>query len=262
MMEIPSIPSILLKISNLCIHWGQKLVVDNLQLELQRGEALALIGESGCGKSSTAHALLRIPGSCGAVSGEIWFDGEPLHAMTEKQMQHLRGKKIGIVFQDPISSLNPTLKVGWQIAETLVIHKKMSWREAKEKTVALLEMVELPEPQTAFDMFPFQMSGGMLQRVAIAIALSCDPLLLIADEPTTALDVTVQAEILALLDRLRIASNMSLLLITHDLSIAWRICQRVAVMHRGKILEQGPIETVFSHPQTPYTALLCRSAQD
>jgi ABC-type dipeptide/oligopeptide/nickel transport system ATPase component len=230
----------LLKISDLSVDFatatGQRRVLESVSLELQPGEALALVGESGSGKSVLAHSIMHLLEESGRISqGEIWLNEEPLHLKNEKEMQQVRGKKIGMVFQDPMASLNPTLKIGWQIAEGIVFHERLTWKSAKKRALDLLERVEIADPETRFYEYPFQLSGGMRQRVMIAAALACRPLLLIADEPTTALDVTIQAQILDLLGRIRRETGMGLLLITHNLAIVSGTCNRIAVMHRGKI---------------------------
>jgi ABC-type dipeptide/oligopeptide/nickel transport system ATPase component len=257
----------LLQISSLSVDFkseaGQKRIIEDLNLQIYPGEAFALVGESGSGKSVTAHSILNLLGNAGKIEqGEIRFDGEAIHTKSQKEMQHIRGKKIGMIFQDPMSSLNPTLKVGWQIAETIVFHEKVSWRAAKTRALDLLEKVGIPDPHARFHAYPFQLSGGMQQRVMIASALSCNPLLLIADEPTTSLDVTIQAEILTLLDQIKTETKMSLLLITHNLAIVCGLCDRIAVMQKGKIVESGDVEAIYSSPQHAYTSDLLLAAKE
>jgi ABC-type dipeptide/oligopeptide/nickel transport system ATPase component len=232
-------------------------LITQLNLHIHPGEAVALVGESGCGKSMTAHAIINLLGpSLHIAHGEVKLQGEALHTKTQKEMQRIRGKKIGMIFQDPMSSLNPTIQVGWQIAETLVFHEQMSWPEAKKRSLELLEQVEIRDPPATFHAYPFQLSGGMQQRIMIACAIACRPALLIADEPTTALDMHIQAEILALLKKMRSCFQMSLLLITHDLAIVRGMCERAAVMQHGQIVECNTVSALFSAPQHPYTSLL------
>jgi len=252
----PSRP--LLKVSDIAIDFstenGIQRVVHSVNFELNCGEVLGLVGESGSGKSVTAQAILKLLGSAGTLThGEIWFDGEPLHKKSQKEMQRIRGNKIGMIFQDPMTSLNPTLRVGSQIAESLIYHENLSWKDAKRQTLELLELVGIADPSARFEAYPFQLSGGMRQRIMIAMALACNPLLLIADEPTTALDVTVQAQILELLKSFRKSSQMAMLLITHDLGIVAGICDRVAVMQKGIVVETADVDTLFISPQHPYT---------
>jgi len=234
---------------------GPARAVDGVSFTLDRGKTLALVGESGCGKSLTALSLLRLvppPGVIEAGSG-IRLDGKDLLALDPESLRRVRGKRIGMVFQDPMTSLNPVFTVGDQISEGIRAHEKVSRREAWERAVALLQEVGIPDPVTRAWSYPHQMSGGMRQRVMIAIALSCRPDLLVADEPTTALDVTVQAQILELLDRLQEERGMAVLLITHDLGIVASRADRVAVMYAGKIVEEAPTTTLFRHPTHPYT---------
>jgi ABC-type dipeptide/oligopeptide/nickel transport system ATPase component len=248
----------LLKVSDLAIDFstenGLQRVVHSVNFELNRGEVLGLVGESGSGKSVTAQAILQLLGSTGMITnGHIWFEEEPLHNKSRKEMQRIRGNKIGMVFQDPMTSLNPTLRVGAQIAESLMYHENMSWKQAKSHTIELLTLVGIADPSQRFEAYPFQLSGGMRQRIMIAMALACNPLLLIADEPTTALDVTVQAQILELLKSFRKSTQMAMLLITHDLGVVAGICDRVAVMQKGTVVETADVDTLFSSPQHPYT---------
>jgi len=239
------------------VHQGLQPILCGVNLTLYPGEALALVGESGSGKSVTAQAILQLLDHAGTITkGCISFEGEPLLTKNYKEMQAIRGKKIGMVFQDPMTSLNPTLSVGWQIAEMLVVHNRLSRRAAKYEAMALLEQVGIADAAQRYYAYPFQLSGGMRQRVLIAMALSCNPSFLIADEPTTALDVTIQAQILELLRTLQQERGMSLLLITHDLAIVASLCDRVAVLNGGKIIEVNSVENLFHMPQHPYTCAL------
>lgn len=251
----------LLTISDLHLHiatsQGTQPILNGVDLQLNPGEAIALVGESGSGKSVTAQAIMRLLSNpCCITKGEILFHGEQLLEKTNKQMQQIRGKKIGMIFQDHMTSLNPTLSIGWQIAESIIFHEGISHSAAKKRSIELLELVGISDPQKRYKAYPFQLSGGMRQRVMIAIALACHPDLLIADEPTTALDVTVQAEILDLLHHLRKLKGMALLLITHDLGVVASTCQRVAVMYKGVIVETRITEDLFIDPQHPYTQKL------
>ncbi len=242
--------------------YGLKAVVHGINLTVNAGEAVALVGESGSGKSVTAKAIIQLLGQHGHITkGQIWFQGLPLHEATPKQMQAVRGKQIGMIFQDPMTSLNPTMPVGIQIAETLRAHEGLSSRCAKRRSVELLACVGMAEPARRYGAYPFQLSGGMRQRVMIAIALACRPLLLIADEPTTALDVTIQAQILDLLQLLRRETGMGLLLITHDLGVVAGVCDRAVVMQQGVIVETAAVDRLFSSPQHPYTRALLSARQ-
>jgi len=240
---------------------GVARAVDGLSLEVSRGQTVALVGESGCGKTVTALSIMRLvpdpPGKI--VSGRVIFDGRDLLALPEREMRKVRGKEIAMIFQEPMSSLNPVFRVGDQVAEAIILHQKVSKKEARKRTIALLDRVGIPDPEKRVDEYPHQMSGGMCQRVMIAMALSCNPSLLIADEPTTALDVTIQAQILALLRRLQEELHMSILLITHDLGIVAETADYVAVMYASKIVEWGPCTELFGEPLHPYTVGLFRS---
>ena len=229
--------------------------VDGVSFTLDRGETLALVGESGSGKTLTGLSLLRLlpPGGRIDPASSILLDGHPLLTLEPEPLRQVRGKRIAMVFQDPMSSLNPVLTVGEQIAETIRAHLPVSRKEARGRAESLLAEVGIPDPANRFGSYPHQLSGGMRQRVMIAIALSAEPDLLIADEPTSALDVTVQAQILELLDRLRAARGMAVLLITHDLGIVRGRADRVAVMYAGRIVEQSPTAGLFLRPAHPYT---------
>lgn len=254
-------PPPLLNISDLHLEFitpnaGQK-VLNGVTLQIKNGESLALVGESGSGKSITALSILGLLGGYARIThGSISFDGESIHDKTSQQLLPMRGKKIGMIFQDPMTSLNPTLNVGWQIAETLVFHEKISTSDARLKAIELLNLVGIGDAKARYDAYPFQLSGGMRQRVMIAIALACNPKLLIADEPTTALDVTVQAQIFDLLQKIRREKGMALLLITHDLSIVRGMCEHIAVMQHGKVVETSSVESLFANPVHPYTQTL------
>ena len=234
---------------------GRFLAVDGVSFSLERGETLALVGESGCGKSLTSLALLRLvppPGRIESGSGIRLADADVL-ALEGEALRRIRGRRIGMIFQDPMTSLNPVFTVGDQIAEGVRAHFRVSRAEARERSLKLLQEVGIPDPAARLDAYPHQLSGGMRQRVMIAIALAAEPEILVADEPTTALDVTVQAQILEVLDRLRSSHGMAVLLITHDLGIVAGRADRVAVMYAGQIVEEAPTARLFSHPSHPYT---------
>ncbi|HXD31342.1 MAG TPA: ABC transporter ATP-binding protein [Pyrinomonadaceae bacterium] len=239
---------------------GLVRAVNDVSFYLDRGELLGLVGESGCGKSITALSIMRLitpPGKI--VGGEILFDGKNLLKLSEAEMRAMRGDDIAMIFQDPMTSLNPVYTVGEQIAEALRLHRKLSRKAAKEAAIAAMKEVAIPDPGRRVDDYPHQLSGGMRQRVMIAMALACDPKLLIADEPTTALDVTIQAQILELLNELRKTRELGVLLITHDLGVVAEVADRVAVMYTGKIVEESPVEELFARPKHPYTEGLLRS---
>jgi len=240
------------------------LAVDGVSFSLERGKTLCLVGESGCGKTVTALSLLRLlPSPPASISsGRVLFDGEDLTAMSETQLRRIRGNRAGMVFQDPMTSLNPVMRVGDQIGESLRLHRGMTAAQAREAATAMLERVNIPDPALRVRDFPHQMSGGMRQRVMIAVALACSPDLIIADEPTTALDVTVQKQILDLMRGLIEGSGSGLLLITHDLGVVARAADDVAVMYAGRIVEQGLVKGgrgVLESPSHPYTIGLLRS---
>jgi peptide/nickel transport system ATP-binding protein/oligopeptide transport system ATP-binding protein len=255
----------LLNIENLQTHLflgaGLARVVDGVSFSMEKGETLALVGESGCGKTMTAYSILRlVPSPPGRiVGGSIVFEGQDILAVSEKEMRKIRGNRISMVFQEPLSSLNPVFKVGSQIAEVLQVHRKMRKKSAIQHAVRLLKDVGIPAPGKAVQYFPHQMSGGMRQRVMIAMALACEPGLMIADEPTTALDVTVQAQIMELLQHLKERQNMALLLITHDLGVVAETAKNVAVMYAGRIVEYTDVKTIFKNPLNPYTRGLLES---
>jgi oligopeptide/dipeptide ABC transporter ATP-binding protein len=254
----------LLEVKNLQTHFptraGLVRAVDGVSFYVDKGELLGLVGESGCGKSITALSLMRLIAPPGRiVGGEIVFDGENLLAASEERMREIRGDDIAMIFQDPMTSLNPVYTVGEQIAEALRLHRKLSRQAAREAAVEAMKEVAIPDPARRAEDYPHQLSGGMRQRVMIAMALACDPKLLIADEPTTALDVTIQAQILELLNELRRTRELGVLLITHDLGVVAETADRVAVMYTGRIVEESPVEELFARPKMPYTEGLLRS---
>lgn len=239
---------------------GPVRAVDGVSLRVESGKTLGLVGESGCGKSVTALSILGlVPPPGRVVAGRIWFEGKDLTALPPAEMRRLRGDAIGMIFQEPMTSLNPVFTVGNQIAESLRIHRGQSRREAWKSAIELLRLVGIPGPERRVAAYPHQLSGGMRQRVMIAIAISCRPRLLIADEPTTALDVTIQAEILDLLADLQRRFGMALLLVTHDLGIVAERTDEVAVMYAGRVVETAPVEEIFRTPLHPYTRGLLRS---
>ncbi len=237
---------------------GRVPAVDGVSLSIDAGRTLGLVGESGCGKSVTAMSILQLVASPGRIeSGRILFsvDGDTadLATLPEPAMRQIRGGKIGMIFQEPMTSLNPVFTIGDQVAETVRLHRKASRSEARARALEMLELVRIADPARRIDEFPHQLSGGMRQRVMIAMALACAPSLVIADEPTTALDVTIQAQILELLSDLRRRLGTAILLITHDLGVVAETCDEVAVMYAGKIVERAPAEELFSNPLHPYT---------
>ena len=228
--------------------------VDGLDLTIQRGQTLGLVGESGCGKTATALSVMGLlPKASAEVSGRIRFDGAELLSLPDRAMRNLRGDRLAMIFQEPMTSLNPSYSIGEQIAESLVRHRGLSRGEARARTVELLRLVKIPSPEQRVDDYPHRLSGGMRQRAMIALALACDPELLIADEPTTALDVTIQAQILALMRELKASTGIAIILITHDLGVVAEICDHVAVMYAGEIVEYAPVGALFATPQHPYT---------
>jgi oligopeptide transport system ATP-binding protein len=255
----------LLSVRDLCVSFrsprGPVRAVDGLSFDLAEGETLAIVGESGSGKSVTALSLLRlIPDPPGRIeSGEVRFDGVDLLRLDDAGIRAIRGDRIAMIFQEPMSSLNPVLTVGMQVAEPIQLHRRTPWAQAYRKAVALLQKVSIPDAASRLNSYPHQYSGGMRQRVMIAMALACEPRLIIADEPTTALDVTVQAQILAILKQLTRETNSALILITHDLGVVARYADRVAVMYGGRIVETAPAAELYARPRHPYTRGLMAS---
>jgi len=235
--------------------------VNDVSLAIQPGETLGLVGESGCGKSVTAHSIIQLipdpPGKI--VDGRILFDGQDLLALSEADMRKIRGNRISMIFQEPMTSLNPVFTVGDQVGEVLRLHQRLSRKDARSRVLDIFKQVGIPAPETRLDDFPHQMSGGMRQRVMIAMALACNPRLMIADEPTTALDVTIQAQILELMNKLKADTGASILFITHDLGVIAEMAQYVAVMYAGHMVEYADVKTLFTAPKHPYTVGLLES---
>lgn len=239
---------------------GTVQAIRGVSFDLKKGETLAIVGESGSGKSVTSRSIMRLLAKNANIEkGEILFNGKDLVKTSEKEMQGIRGKEIAMIFQDPMTSLNPTMSIGKQIAEPIIKHQKLSKKEALERALELLKLVGLPEPEKRMKQYPHQFSGGQRQRIVIAIALACNPEVLIADEPTTALDVTIQAQILDLMKQLQQKIATSIIFITHDLGVVANVADRVAVMYAGKIVEIGTAKEVFYNPRHPYTWGLMRS---
>lgn len=255
----------LLVVKNLSVHYHSPtgpsvIAVNDLNFTIDAGETVALVGESGCGKTATAFAIMRLLQKPGVIAGgEILLDGVNLLLLHEKEMQSVRGGSISMIFQEPMTSLNPVLKIGFQITEGILRHRKITGNEAKREAIRLLSQVGIPDPSERFHSYPHQLSGGMKQRVMIAMALACSPRLLIADEPTTALDVTIQAGILELLDNLKRKFGMSLLLITHNLGIVAERADRTIIMYAGQTVEMAPTSSLMASPLHPYTKGLLAS---
>ena len=249
----------ILKIRDLSVSFatdnGPAKVIEEVSFSMDHGQTLGLVGESGCGKSITAMSIIRLlPSPPSQVeSGQIIFDGQDLLKLDGADMRNIRGNRIGMIFQEPMTSLNPTFSIGFQIGEVLRLHRGLGQRQARDRCVELLNMVGVGSPAARIDQYPHQLSGGLRQRVMIAIAIACSPVLLIADEPTTALDVTIQAQILDLLVRLQKDLDMSILMITHDLGVVAEFCDHVVVMYAGMIVEKAPVEQIFDQPRHPYT---------
>ena len=248
----------LLKVETLQTHFGTPdgvvRAVEGLSFHIDAGETLAIVGESGCGKSVTSMSIMRlIQTPPGRIGGKIWFQGRDLLTLPEAEMRKLRGNDVAMIFQEPMTSLNPVLTIGRQIGETVRLHEGLDARKAEARAVEMLTLVGIPAPARRVREYPHQLSGGMRQRVMIAMALACNPKLLIADEPTTALDVTIQAQILDLMRDLKHRLGSAILLITHDLGVVAEMAQRVVVMYAGRKVEEGPVDAIFADPQHPYT---------
>lgn len=239
---------------------GEVKAVDGVSFRLDHGKVLGIVGESGSGKSVTAYSVMQILAPTGKiVSGSVKFDGQELVGADEKLLRTVRGNRISIIFQDPMTSLNPTYTIGRQLMEAILLHTNRNRHQARERAVEMLKLVNVNEPEKRMKQYPFELSGGMRQRVMIAMALACEPDILIADEPTTALDVTIQAQIMELIVRLNEQLNMGVMLITHDLAVVAQTCSRVIVMYLGQIVEEADVLTLFDHPCHPYTEGLMRS---
>jgi len=256
----------LLAVQNLSVGFhtdrGDVTAIEEVSFEVRAGEILGIVGESGCGKSVTSRAIMRLLPKHNSFLGpesEINFEGTNLARADEKTMRDLRGNRIAMIFQEPMTALNPVFTIGWQLDEALKYHTKLNKTQRRERAVEILKAVEIPNPAQRYDEYPHQLSGGMRQRVVIAMALCCDPELLIADEPTTALDVTIQAQILRLMDQLRKKTDTAVVLITHDLGVIAQICDRVLVMYAGQIVETADVHSLFKNPQHPYTKALLES---
>lgn len=255
----------LLEVKGLRTHFptemGRVTAVDNVSFHIKEGEVLGVVGESGCGKSVTAESIMRLLNEKGGVfyEGEIIYNGKNLLELSKEDMRKIRGNEISMIFQDPMSSLNPVYTIGDQIMEGLILHQKLSKKEARKKAVEMLKLTGIPSPQTRVDEYPHELSGGMRQRAMIALALACNPKLLVADEPTTALDVTTQAQILELLSGLKEEFNMATMMITHDLGVVAEFCSRVIVMYLGQVIEEASVDSLFERPLHPYTKGLINS---
>lgn len=243
---------------------GEIPAVDHVDFHINEGEILGIVGESGCGKSVTSLSIMQlIPSPPGKItSGHIYFKGEDLVQASEKRMREIRGNDIAMIFQEPMTSLNPLFTIGNQLIEAIRIHRKWDKKKAKEHVIKMLKLVGLPRAEELYGEYPHQLSGGMRQRVMIAMALLCDPQVLIADEPTTALDVTIQAQILQLMKELNEKLNTAIMLITHDLGVVAEVCDRVTVMYAGKVVEEADVQTIFKNPKHPYTKGLIQSVPD
>ena len=263
--EVATERDVVLKVDDLRTYfttrWGTVKAVDGISFDLRRGETLGIVGESGSGKSVTMLSLMRLipvpPGRI--VSGSIELDGDDLLQLSDSEMNKVRGRKIALIIQDPMTSLNPVFTIGNQVSEAIAIHQNIPKRSIKEQALSVLRKVNIPAAESRMRDYPHQMSGGMRQRVVGAIGISCQPQVLIADEPTTSLDVTIQAQYLALLKELQRDSNVGLIFITHDFGIVAKMCDRVAVMYAGRIVEQGSVRDIFNHPSHPYTEALLAS---
>ncbi|GED70773.1 peptide ABC transporter ATP-binding protein [Brevibacillus reuszeri] len=235
-------------------------VVDNIDLQVGKGETLGIVGESGCGKSVTSLSIMRLLGKNGrVVSGQVNFEGTDILTLEEKEMRKIRGNRLAMIFQEPMTSLNPVLTIGRQIGEVLQLHTHLGGEQRKQRTIELIAQVGIPRAQDIYNEYPHRLSGGMRQRVMIAMAMACQPQLLIADEPTTALDVTIQAQMLSLIRDMRAEAGMSVMLITHDLGVVAEMCDRVLVMYAGQVIESADVRTLLRRPKHPYTIGLIQS---
>lgn len=256
--------NVLLDVRNLVTKFklddGILTAVDGTSFTVEKNQTVGIVGESGCGKSVTAFSVLNLVAAPGKVeSGEIFFEGKDLVKASKKEMRAIRGNKISMIFQEPMTSLNPVFTVGYQIDEAIKLHMGLKGEEAKERTIELLKSVKIPSPEQRYKEYPHQLSGGMRQRVMIAMALACNPSLLICDEPTTALDVTVQAQVLRLIDSLKKENGMSVIIITHDLAVISEVADKVIVMYAGRIVEESLEKDIFTNPLHPYTEALLKS---
>jgi peptide/nickel transport system ATP-binding protein len=238
-------------------------VVDSIRFDVHKGEILGIVGESGCGKSVTSLSIMGLlPKKTSKLTGEVLFQGKDLLKLNEKSLRKMRGNEIAMVFQEPMTSLNPLFKIGNQLEESLRVHQSLTKKQAKDRVIQILKMVGLPRPEELYGEYPHQLSGGMRQRVMIAMAMICNPKVLIADEPTTALDVTIQAQILKLMKDLNEKLATSIVFITHDLGVVAEMCDRVMVMYAGQVVEEGSVKTIFKNPKHPYTKGLMKSVPD
>ncbi|MPQ43712.1 ABC transporter ATP-binding protein [Clostridium tarantellae] len=254
----------LVKFKNVRTHFyteaGTVKAVNNVSFKIKKGEVVCIVGESGCGKSVTAMSLMRLVSSPGKIEGgEIIYEGKNLFSLTEEEMRSIRGNEISMIFQEPMTSLNPVFTVGSQIMEAVILHQKLSKQEARKVAIKMITLVGISDAERVIDKYPHELSGGMRQRIMIAMALSCNPKLLIADEPTTALDVTIQAQILDLMRDIKKKLNTSIMLITHDLGVVAEMADYVVVMYAGKVIEEGPVQVIFKNPMHPYTIGLLKS---
>ncbi|MBP2551389.1 peptide/nickel transport system ATP-binding protein [Neorhizobium galegae] len=242
-----------IEIENLSVAFGRSMALRGINLSVERGEAVGLVGESGCGKSVTWLAALGLLPASATVRGSVWLDGKDILGAPKARLEPVRGGRIAMIFQDPAASLNPVHRIGRQIGEALTLHRRMKGEQARAEVIRLMDQVGIPDAKNRFNAYPHELSGGQNQRVMIAMALAGEPELLVADEPTTALDVTIQAQILDLLTTLRRDTGMAMVLISHDLGVVSETCSRIAVMYAGRIVEEAPSERMFSHPSHPYT---------
>lgn len=250
----------LLSVEELRVTIGGQPVVDGVSFHIEQGEILSLVGESGCGKSMTAFSVMGLlPRAARMASGRVRLGSQDLMSLTERERQSLRGSDLAMIFQEPVASLNPLMKIGRQIEESLIVHRGLEGRAARHAAIDMLGEVGIPEPEIRAGQYPFELSGGMCQRAMIAMALICRPRLLIADEPTTALDVTIQAQILELMKKLRDETQTAILLITHDMGVVAEMADRVAVMYAGRVIETAPVDAIFAHQEHPYTRLLLKT---